>query len=354
MPTTDPALNVQVNPEVARQVLAKKTILNASGVDPNKILPMKYHWARKHYKTGVANNWTPEEVSMQQDIEQWKHPQGLSEAERRLILWNMGFFSTAESLTANNIVMSIYKHITNPECRQYLLRQAYEEAIHTDTFIYCCDSLGLDPEYVYNMYLTIPSIKEKDDFVVEMTKSVMDPDFKTDSTANIQKFVHDLVGYYVIMEGIFFYAGFVMMLSFARQNRMIGVAEQFQYILRDESVHLAFGADLINTIIDEHPEIWTAEFQATVRANILRSVELEKAYANDCLPTGILGLNAESVGQYVEYIADRRLERIRLPKQFGTANPFPWMSEVIDLRKEKNFFETRVTEYQTAGNLSWD
>lgn len=353
MPETS-AYDAYLTSPQGKAIVQKKTILNASGTDPNKILPMKYHWARKHYKNGVANNWTPEEIAMQSDIELWKHPQGLSEDERRLILWNMGFFSTAESLTANNIVMSIYKHVTNPECRQYLLRQAYEEAVHTDTFIYCCDTLGLDPESVYTMYLTIPSIKEKDDFVVDMTKSIMDPNFNTTTKEGIQQFVHDLVGYYIIMEGIFFYAGFVMMLSFARQNRMTGVAEQFQYILRDESIHLAFGADLTNTIVDENPEIWTPEFQKTITENIKKAVELEYAYAKDCLPRGILGLNADQIRQYIEYIADRRLERIRLPKVYGSSNPFPWMSEIIDLKKEKNFFETRVTEYKTAGNLDWD
>jgi ribonucleoside-diphosphate reductase beta chain len=334
--------------------MAEKTILNAGTTDPNKILPMKYKWARTHYKNGVANNWVPDEVSMQKDIETWKNQSALTDDERRLIMWNMGFFSTAESLTANNIVLSVYKNVTNPECRQYLLRQAYEEAIHTDTFIYCCDSLGLDPEDVYTMYQTIPSIHEKDEFVVEMTKSIFDPNFKTDTVENIQKFVHDLVGYYVIMEGIFFYAGFVMMLSFQRQNKMTGVAEQFQYILRDESVHLAFGTDLINTIIDENPAIWTAEFKEVISNNIKRAVELEVAYARDCLPRGILGLNADAVAQYVQYIADRRLERINLDKVYNVENPFPWMSEITDLRKEKNFFETRVTEYQSGGNLSWD
>ena len=334
--------------------MANKRLLNCESTDPNKILPMRYKWAREHYKTGVANNWTPEEVNMQKDVEMWRSPDALSSHERRLILWNMGFFSTAESLTANNIVLIVYKNITNPECRQYLLRQAFEEAIHTDTFIYCCDTLGLDPDEVYDMYEKIPSIKDKDDFVVDMTKSIMDPGFTTEGTENIQKFVHDLVGFYIIMEGIFFYAGFVMMLSFLRQNKMAGVGEQFQFILRDESVHLAFGRDLINTIVDENPEIWTDEFKQTLVDNIKRSVELEYAYTKDCLPKGILGLNADAVNQYVEYIADRRLESIGLPKVYDSANPFPWMSEVIDLRKEKNFFETRVTEYQSGGMLNWD
>ena len=252
----------------------EKRLLNCSAVDPNKMLPMKYNWARKHYKDGVANNWTPEEVNMQKDVEMWKSPDALSSHERRLVLWNMGFFSTAESLTANNIVLTVYRHVTNPECRQYLLRQAFEEAIHTDTFIYCCDTLGLDPDEVYSMYMSIPSIKAKDDFVIDITKSILDPNFSTEGRENIQKFVHDLVGFYVIMEGIFFYAGFVMMLSFLRQNKMVGVGEQFQFILRDESVHLAFGCDLINNIVIENPEIWTEDFKATLVANIKRAVDL--------------------------------------------------------------------------------
>jgi ribonucleoside-diphosphate reductase beta chain len=331
-----------------------KTILMNNSTDPNKILPMQYMWARQHYKNGVANNWTPEEVNMQRDVEMWHSQDALTADERRMILWNMGFFSTAESLTANNIVLAIYKQVTNPECRQYLLRQAYEEAVHTDTFIYCCDTLGLNPDEVYNMYLTIPSITAKDDFVVSMTKTIFDDKFEIKTTEDVQKFVFDLVGYYIIMEGIFFYAGFVMMLSFMRQNKMVGVGEQFQYILRDESVHMAFGADLINTIVAENPSIWTDAFKLEITEKIQHAVELEYQYAVDALPRGILGLNTDAIHQYLKYIADRRLERISLTKIYGDENPFPWMSETIDLKKEKNFFETRVTEYQTAGNLSWD
>lgn len=334
--------------------MATKGILNNSNIDPNKILPMKYLWARQHYKDGVANNWSPEEVSMQKDVEQWKSTTCLHETERHLIIWNLGFFSTAESLTANNLVLAVYKHVTNPECRQYLLRQAFEEAIHTDTFIYCCDSLGLDPDEMYNMYNTVPSIKDKDDFVVRLTTSLFDPNFKTETVEDKRKFVHDLVGYYVIMEGIFFYAGFAMMLALKRQGKMTGIGEQFEYIMRDESLHLAFGCDLINTIKGENPEVWTQEFQDEIVDLIQQAVILEKAYAFDACPQGLLGINAEQFSAYVEYIADRRLERIDLPKVYGTPNPFPWMSQATDLSKEKNFFETRVTEYQTAASLEWE
>lgn len=329
-------------------------IINNSKTDPNKILPMAYKWAREYYKLGVANNWNPEEVSMQKDVEQWKHPEAIAKAERRLILWNLGFFSTAESLTANNLVLAVYNHITNPEARQYLLRQAFEEAIHTDTFIYCCDTLGLDPEEIYNMYTSIPSIKDKDDFVVSLTKSISSQGFTTSGAKNVQEFLHDLIGFYVIMEGIFFYAGFAMMLALKRQNKMVGVGEQFEYIMRDESVHLAFGCDLINTIKAENPGAWTPEFQNEITELIGRAVELEKRYAHDACPNGLLGINAQQFSQYVEHIADRRLELIGLPKKYNKANPFPWMSQAVDLPKEKNFFETRVTEYQTGGALKWD
>lgn len=329
------------------------TIINNTKTDPNKILPMQYKWAREHYKAGVNNNWVPEEISMQKDVEQWKSKE-LSDDERKLILWNLGFFSTAESLTANNIVLAVYNHVTNPESRQYLLRQAFEEAIHTDCFIYCCDSLGLDPDEIYTMYQTIPSIKEKDDFVIELTKTIFDPNFKTDSQEKIQRFLHDLIGYYVIMEGIFFYAGFAMMLALKRQNKMVGIGEQFEYIMRDESLHLAFGCDLINTIKAENPGVWTPAFQQNAVELIKKAVELEKKYAVDACPRGLLGINSDQFSAYVEYIADRRLERIGLPKLFDTENPFPWMSQSTDLSKEKNFFETRVTEYQSAGSLNWE
>lgn len=319
--------------------------------DPNKILPMTYMWARQHYQDGIANNWTPEEISMQADVEQWKATDVLNANERRLILWNLGFFSTAESLTANNIVLAVYRNIANPECRQYMLRQAFEEAVHTDTFIYCCDSLGLDPDEIYNMYHTIPSIKEKDDFVVELTKEMLDPKFEIKTVADVQQFVRNLIGYYVIMEGIFFYAGFAMMLALRRQNKMTGIGQQFEYIMRDESIHLAFGCDVINTLKKEHPEIWTQEFQDEIVELVKKAVVFEANYAKDACPQGMLGINADQFVNYVKHIADRRLVRIGLPEVYNQENPFTWMSQATDLNKEKNFFETRVTEYKSAGAI---
>ncbi len=340
------------NNSVKRMRAEDKRLINCAAVDVNQLMPLKYKWAWEHYLNGCANNWLPSEVPMGKDIELWKSNR-LSDDERRVIMRNLGFFSTAESLVGNNITLAIFKHVTNPECRQYLLRQAFEEAVHTHTFHYIVESLSLDQGEVFNMYNEVNSIHEKDKFEMKLTEDILRSDFSTATFEGAQKFLENLVGFYVIMEGIFFYSGFVMILSFHRQNKMTGIGEQFQYILRDESIHLNFGIDLINTIKAENPHLWTPEFQEHLTNKIRQAVELEYAYAADCLPRGILGLTAPMFRDYVQYIADRRLERIGLKTQYGSKNPFPWMSETIDLGKEKNFFETRVTEYQTAASLSW-
>lgn len=330
----------------------QKRLINCGTVDVNQLMPLKYKWAWEHYLNGCANHWMPTEVPMSKDIELWKSDR-LSKDERLVIMRNLGFFSTAESLVGNNIALAIFKHVTNPEVRQYLLRQMFEEAIHTHTFHYIVESLSLDQGEIFNMYREINTIHEKDKFEMKLTEALVDPNFNTRTFEGAQTFLKNLIGYYIIMEGIFFYSGFAMILSLHRQNKMTGVGEQFQYILRDETIHLNFGIDLINGIKEENPELWTEAFQEEMLTLIKEAVELEIKYAQDCLPKGILGLTAPMFKDYVQHIADRRLERIGLKAQYRSKNPFPWMSETIDLGKEKNFFETRVTEYQSAGNLSW-
>ena len=339
-------------PNNKRVTADEKRMINCHAVDVNQLMPLKYKWAWEHYLNGCANHWMPNEVPMGKDIELWKS-NALSEDERRVIMRNLGFFSTAESLVGNNIVLAIFRHVTNPEARQYLLRQGFEEAIHTHAFLYIVESLTLDHGEVFNMYNEINSIRNKDKFEMELTADILKPGFSTSTPEGAQKFLENLIGYYIIMEGLFFYSGFAMILSFMRQNKMIGVAEQFQYILRDETVHLNFGIDLINTVKEENPELWSSKFQTHIIDKIKQAVELEIQYAEDCLPRGILGLTAPMFRDYVQHIADRRLERIGLKALYHSKNPFPWMSETIDLGKEKNFFETRVTDYQSASNLTW-
>lgn len=332
-----------------------KRLINNRSVDVNQLVPIKYTWAWQYYLDGCANHWMPQEVSMQRDIEQWKDPKGFTDDERRVIQRNLGFFTTADTLVANNLVLAIYRHITAPECRQYLLRQVFEEAIHTHAYQYIPQSLGMDEASLYNMYREIPSIHDKAEFEARLTVDLMKPDFQADTLDGRQRLVSNLIGYFGIMEGIFFYTAFVMLLSFGRQNRLPGACEQIQYILRDESMHMNFGLELINGIIDENPDIWTEEFQVQIIDKFKRGVELEIEYGHDCLPNGMLGLTHDMLDEYVRYVANRRMEKLNLPKLFDNpSNPFPWMSEIIDLRKEKNFFETTVTEYQVGSSLSWD
>src|SRR5580704_3173887 len=329
-----------------------KRLLNCRAVDVNQLMPLKYKWAWEHYLNGCANHWMPTEVPMQKDIELWKSNK-LSADERQVIMRNLGFFATAESLVGNNIVLAIFRHVTNPEARQYLLRQSFEEAIHTHTFLYIVDSLNLNEGEIFNMYNEVNSIHNKDKFEMKLTEDILKTDFTTSTTDGARKFLENMIGYYIIMEGIFFYSGFVMILSFLRQNKMVGIGEQFQYILRDETVHLNFGIDLINGVKEENPHLWSPSFQALIVDKIKQAVELEILYAEGCLPRGILGLTAPMFRDYVQFIADRRCERIGLKAIYRSKNPFPWMSETIDLGKEKNFFETRVTEYQSSSALTW-
>ncbi|MFZ4099440.1 MAG: ribonucleotide-diphosphate reductase subunit beta [Chlamydiia bacterium] len=352
MPTTEEPVTTAAPATAGRVDVTQKRLINCNQVDVNQLMPLKYTWAWEHYLNSCANHWMPTEVPMAKDIDLWKSNR-LTADERLLIMRNLGFFSTAESLVGNNIVLAIFRHVTNPEARQYLLRQAFEEAIHTHTFHYIVESLALNEGEVFNMYNEIPSISNKDRFEMDLTAEVLDPHFSTETFEGAQKFLENLIGYYIIMEGLFFYSGFAMILSLHRQNKMTGIGEQFQYILRDETNHLNFGIDLINGIKEENPNLWSEAFQQRVYELVDEAVKLEIEYALDCLPRGVLGLNSQMFQDYVRHIADRRLERIGLKAVYKTKNPFPWMAETIDLQKEKNFFETRVTEYQSSGNLTW-
>ena len=331
-----------------------KKIINCKA-DLNQLVPFKYRWAWDKYIDGCANHWMPNEINMSADLAMWQNPEGLTEDERLIIKRSLGFFSSADSLVANNLVLAVYRHLTNPECRQYLLRQAFEEALHTHAYQYCVESLGLDEAEVFNMYREVPSIHDKAAWALKYTQSLGDPNFHTGTPEGDSRFLRDLIAFYVVFEGIFFYVGFVQLLSFGRRNKMVGVSEQIQYIMRDESMHMNFGIDVINQIKIENPHLWTDAFKAEAHKMIDEATQLEIKYAHDTMPRGVLGLNANMFNEYLKYIANRRCTQIGLSELYpGATNPFPWMSEMMDLKKEKNFFETRVIEYQAGGALSWD
>ena len=351
----EPATEAPPTLAKAKRVNASdKRIINGQ-TDVNQLVPFKYKWAWEKYLSSCANHWMPQEVNMTRDIALWKDPNGLTDDERRLVMRNLGFFVTADSLAANNIVLGTYRHITAPECRQFLLRQAFEEAIHTHAYQYITESLGLDEGEIFNAYNEVQSIKDKDQFLIPFIDAISDPDFKTGTPEADQTLLKSLIVFACLMEGLFFYVGFTQILALGRQNKMTGAAEQYQYILRDESMHCNFGIDLINQLKLENPHLWTAEFKAEINALFMKAVELEYRYAEDTMPRGVLGLNASMFKGYLRYIANRRATQIGLETLFpNEENPFPWMSEMIDLKKERNFFETRVIEYQSGGALSWD
>ena len=344
MPITKTNQKVDIN---------RRRVINGEDADVIQLYPIKHKFAWDAYLAANANHWLPTEINMQKDVEQWRSRHVLSDDERLALKVVLGFFTTADSLAANNLALAAYRHITSPECRMYLLRQSYEEAIHTHAYQYIVESLGLDEGEIFNMYREHDSIYNKDNFVLSFNEGIFNPQFKTGTLEADQKFLENIVVFSLIMEGIFFYSSFAVMFGFQRQNKLVGSAEEIQYIMRDESMHLNFGIDLINTIKKEQPELWTKEFQERVINLVRQAVVLEYTFAQNVFPTGIFGMNAEGFKKYIEHIADRRLVRVGLPMQYESPNPFPWMSEAIDLSKEKNFFETRVIEYRTGGALEW-
>jgi len=337
-----------------RVTVDQKRMINCRA-DLNQLVPFKYDWAWQKYLDGCANHWMPQEINMTADIALWKTDDALSEDERRIVKRSLGFFSTADSLVANNLVLGIYRLITNPECRQYLLRQAFEEAIHTHAYQYVIQSLGMDEGEIFNMYHEVPAVARKASWALKYTREISDPTFTTGTVERDKALLKNLIAYYCVLEGVFFYCGCTHILSRGRRIKMTGTSEQFQYILRDESMHVNFGIDVINQIKFENPQLWDDETKGMASQMILEGTQLEIEYARDTMPRGVLGMNANMMAEYLQFIANRRLAQIGLPEQFpGVKNPFPWMSEIMDLKKEKNFFETRVTEYQTGGALSWD
>tara|TARA_Y100000592_G_scaffold21411_1_gene33030 strand:+ start:295 stop:1305 length:1011 start_codon:yes stop_codon:yes gene_type:complete len=320
----------------------------------NQILPHKHKSVWDTFLKSVANNWSPAEINMSTDVKQWKNDE-LLEDEKLLVKRCLGFFAGSESLVANNLLLTVARHITDAECRQYILRQAYEESLHNWTVVTCCDTFNLKVSEVYEAYLNINSIKAKDDFLMQITTDVNRADFSTKTLEGKREFLRNLITYYIVCEGTFFFSGFAMLLALGRQNKLPGLSDQIRYTLRDESLHIGFGTYLINTIKEQYSSVWTKKFEEETIEHIKKAVELEIQYAHDVLPRGILGLNAEMFVDYMQYIGNRRLEGIGIDYRFDSDNnPFPWLSEVVDTGAMTNFFERKVKDYQNSGVLEDD
>jgi ribonucleoside-diphosphate reductase beta chain len=314
-----------------------------SSYDVIELNPVRYPFALEYFDLGCANTWFPKEIPLAEDVEQWRRT--LTEQERHYVRWLLGFFSTAESLVANNLAMALYPQLPIPEARLYLGRQAYEEMNHTITFDYVIKTLDLDRDAIYRMHATCPEMAAKERFETELTRALVEAR-PADGPERVRRLLRNLVGYYVVMEGIFFFSGFLVALSFERRRLLKGLGTLVRYVLKDETIHLAFGVDLIAALAAEHPEAMTPAFRDELRALILEAVELEERYARAAMPEAVLGLNAELYCEYVRYIADRRLARIGLEKAFGARNPAKWLVAQADMPELNNFFESKPIDYQ--------
>ncbi len=315
----------------------------SSTYDVIELNPIRYPFALDYFDLGCANTWFPKEIPLGEDVEDWNSR--LTDTERHYIRWMLGFFCTAESLVANNLAMALYPHLPIPEARLYLGRQAYEEMNHTITFDYVIKTLNLDRDELYRMHASCPEMAAKERFETELTRRLLEAPASTEAE-RIRHLIANLVGYYIVMEGIFFFSGFLMGLAFERRRLLKGLGTLIRYVLKDETIHLAFGVDLIGALAAEHPEVMTSAFHLELAEMIRHAVELEEAYAGAAMPEGILGLNRSVYTRYVRYIADRRLQRIGLPKAYGETNPAKWLVAQADMPELVNFFEAKPIDYQ--------
>lgn len=334
----------------AEAAFAAKKVINGSDTMFFNILPLKYQWAYDLYKTMKANHWEPEDVQMQRDIEQWRSQ--LPPVERWIVKMAVGYFSAAEGIVGDNIQHVVRELVTAPELKLVLGRHAHEENIHADSLVYMISSLGINPHECDAMFEGVPSITAKTHFVVSNSRS-MRRDIDLTVTANKQDLAKNIFLFGQIMEGTQFYGLFAMLLGLYRQNKFPGIGQMFRYTLRDESNHIEVFRHLLMDLVNENPDIWTEEFREDLRQTMAEGIRLEKEFIRDCLPVSSVGLNINDFEQYIDYIANRRLESCGLkPLTKDVSNPFPWMAEMIDIRKETNFFEGRVTEYQKASALA--
>lgn len=336
----------------AEEAYRAKMIINGRETMFFNILPLKYQWAYDLYKTMKANHWEPEDVPMQKDVEQWRDNSGqITDIDRWIIKMAIGYFSAAEGIVGDNIIHVVRELVTAPELKLVLGRHAHEENIHADSLVYMISSLGINPHECEAMFTDVKTIDKKAQFVVRNSRSLR-RDIDLTDTANKQALTKNIFLFGQVMEGTQFYGLFGMVLSLYRQSKFPGIGQMFRYTLRDESNHIEVFRNLLMDLVEENPDVWTPAFKEELRATMSEGIALEKEFIRDCLPINALGLSSDEFEQYIDYIADRRLEGCGLaPLNQGVLNPFPWLSEMMDIKKEANFFEQRVTEYQKASAL---
>lgn len=305
--------------------------------------PIKYSWAYDLYNQAVRNTWFPHEIALKEDLDDWEK---MTEDERHAVKFLMAFFNPAELIVNRSIALGIYPYLRAPECHLYLAKQMWEEANHCVSFEYVLETFPFDRESVYQIHLDTPSMKAKEDYINKYMRRMMDEKLDIETPEGKKDFIRNLVATNIVMEGIWFYSGFMVALSFRQRNQLRNFGSMINWVIRDESLHLKFGITLIHNILEENEEIVTPEFADEIRSIIIEGVDKEVAYNKDLFPNGILGLNADYVNQYVQYVTDRRLEELGFPKHYNVSNPAKWMSTATDVYELVNFFETQNTSYE--------
>jgi ribonucleoside-diphosphate reductase beta chain len=318
-------------------------ILGKASPEDMNLYPMKYEWAYKLYEQAVRNTWFPHEIALKEDLEDWNN---MTDDERHAVKFLMAFFNPAELIVNRSIALGVYPYLKSPECHLYLAKQMWEEANHCVSFEYVLQTFPFNKEEVFSLHLNTPSMQAKEAFIMKYLKRMTEDELDVSTPEGKMDFVRNLVATNIVMEGVWFYSGFMVALSFRQRNQMRNFGSMINWVLRDESLHLKFGIGLIHSILEENPEILTEAFADEIRNIIIEGVDLEVAYNKDLFPRGILGLNADYVNQYVMYVADRRLEELGLEKHYNATNPAKWMSTATDVFELVNFFESQNTSYE--------
>ncbi len=335
----------------AEAAFAAKKVINGRETMTFNLLPLKYQWAYDLYRTMKANHWEPEDIPMGKDIEQWRDDRVVTDQERWIIRMGIGYFSAAEGIVGDNIQHVVRELVTAPELKLVLGRHAHEENIHADSLLYMISSLGINPHECEAMFEDVETIVKKNEFVTRISRNLR-RDLDLTDPANKKLLAKNIFVFGQCMEGTQFYGLFGMVLSLYRQNKFPGIGQMFRYTLRDESNHIEVFRNLFMDLVEENRDIWNDEFKEELRDTMAEAIQLEKDFIRDCLPVNAVGLVVEDFLSYIDYIADRRLEGCGLkPLNPGTKNPLPWLAEMMDIKKEQNFFEGRVTEYQKASAL---
>ena len=334
------------------EIINQRRVINGADDGLMQVSPLKHPWAYEIFLDTIKNNWVPQEVPLQKDVEMW-NGESLTDTERQVYQRSLAFVSNLDGLQTNNLATNIIRHITSPEIVLVIVRQAFEEALHVQSYAAIIEALSLNPEDVYGLYRKDKILYEKNKQVLNAVSKISSPNFKTGTFETDQLFLEACVGN-IILEGIYFYSAFLIFYNFKKHNKMPGSAEMIQFINRDEDMHVRIFVQITNAIKKEQPELWTEDFQKQLVQNIKDAVQLEYKWGESCLGDGMfLGIRKSDLLSYLQFIGDIRLESIGLPKVWNSKNPFPWPDEFTQGHMiEVNFFEGTVREYQT-GSLEW-